>query len=193
MDIFALQRVLEMRGEWSENVVWLTPFQTYFLFILHSCRRISITPFSPLPHTQISRPKVFTAKLILWSIMDPTLNNNTAFYKKISTSLPDPLEERFFYKICRLQCHERKKESVSLPFFLNVKDRKRQFSGSSKEWIVMRRRRRRLIACVLRSIVQGKRIRESTESRKLIAPIVQMSLEHDTRSWFQTIKIALQP
>ena len=88
---------------------------------------------------------------------------------------------------------ERKKESVSLPFFLNVKDRKRQFSGSSKEWIVMRRRRRRLIACVLRIIVQGKRIRESTESRKLIAPIVQMSLEHDTRSWFQTIKIALQP
>ena len=193
MDIFALQRVLEMSSESFENVVWLTPFQTYFLFILHSCRRISITPFSPLPHTQISRPKEFTAKLILWSIMDPTLNNNTAFYKKISTSLPDPLERDFSTRFVGYNAMKEKKESVSLPFFLNVKDRKRQFSGSSKEWIVMRRRRRRLIACVLRSIVQGKRIRESTESRKLIAPIVQMSLEHDTRSWFQTIKIALQP
>ena len=49
--------------------------------------------------------------------MDPTLNNNTAFYKKISTSLPDPLEERFFYKICRLQCHERKKRICFSTFF----------------------------------------------------------------------------
>ena len=49
--------------------------------------------------------------------MDPTLNNNTAFYKKISTSLPDPLEERFLYKICRLQCHERKKKNLFLYLF----------------------------------------------------------------------------